>query len=105
MTTQTFIQPAPQDMVSQDMAPGEWEVRVDLEGSLLGASEHGINPAGFTIHSAVHAGRPEMTFVMHTHTPAGVGVATQEDGLPPVTQHALARCSPMPPTTTTRASP
>jgi ribulose-5-phosphate 4-epimerase/fuculose-1-phosphate aldolase len=65
-------------------------VKVDLDGNLLGASDHGINPAGFTIHSAVHGGRPEIACVIHTHTPAGVGVATQEDGLLPVTQHALA---------------
>lgn len=65
-------------------------VKVDLDGNLLSESEFGINPAGFTIHSAVHAGRPEMACVIHTHTPAGVGVATQEDGLLPLTQHALA---------------
>ena len=65
-------------------------VKVDLDGTIIGNRDRGINPAGFTIHSAVHAGRPEMRCVMHSHTPAGVGVATQEDGLLPLTQHALA---------------
>ena len=65
-------------------------VEVDLDGNVLGESPHGINPAGFTIHSAVHAARPEMACAIHTHTPAGVGVAAQEGGLLPLSQHALA---------------
>ena len=65
-------------------------VRVDEEGNELTESEYGINPAGFTIHSAVHMARPEIMCVIHTHTQAGVGVATQEDGLLPLTQQALA---------------
>jgi ribulose-5-phosphate 4-epimerase/fuculose-1-phosphate aldolase len=65
-------------------------VEVDLEGNVLSETEYGINPAGFTIHSAVHRARPEAACVMHSHTPAGVGVATQKGGLLPLTQHALA---------------
>jgi ribulose-5-phosphate 4-epimerase/fuculose-1-phosphate aldolase len=65
-------------------------VKVDAQGNILSATEHGINPAGFTIHSAVHMSKPEIACVIHTHTAAGVGVATQKDGLLPLTQHALA---------------
>ena len=65
-------------------------VKVDEDGNELGPSAFGINPAGFTIHSAVHKARPEAGCVIHTHTQAGVGVATQDDGLLPLGQHALA---------------
>ena len=65
-------------------------VKVDEDGTEHTPSEFGINPAGFTIHSAVHMARPEAGCVIHTHTRAGSGVATQEDGLLPLTQHALA---------------
>lgn len=65
-------------------------VKVDEEGHILSPTDYDINPAGFVIHSAVHMALPEIVCVMHTHTPAGVGVATQKDGLLPLTQHALA---------------
>lgn len=65
-------------------------VKVDEEGNILSETEYSINPAGFTIHSAVHMGRPEVACTIHTHTPAGTAVATQRDGLRPITQHALA---------------
>lgn len=65
-------------------------VKVDMDGNILSNTEHRINPAGFTIHSAVHMARPEVAAVMHTHTPAGVSVASQEKGLLPLTQHAMA---------------
>ncbi len=65
-------------------------VKVDEDGNELSESEYGINPAGFVIHSAVHMALPEVICVMHTHTAAGVGVATQKDGLLPLTQQALA---------------
>jgi ribulose-5-phosphate 4-epimerase/fuculose-1-phosphate aldolase len=48
-----------------------------------------VNPAGFTIHSAVHAAREDAMFVLHLHTDAGVAVSTHEEGLLPLTQHAL----------------
>lgn len=65
-------------------------VKVDREGTILSKTDYDINPAGFTIHSAVHMNKPEIACVMHTHTAAGVGVATQKAGLLPITQHALA---------------
>ena len=64
-------------------------LKVDYEGNVLTESNHKINPAGLTIHSAILRARPDVTCAIHTHTQAGVGVATQKDGLLPITQHAL----------------
>ena len=64
-------------------------VKVDLEGAVLQETPYFINPAGFTIHSAVHAAREDAKFVMHLHTDQGVAVAAQKEGLLPLSQHAL----------------
>lgn len=64
-------------------------VKIDLEGSILQETPHFINPAGFTIHSAIHAAREDAHYVMHLHSDAGVAVAAQKDGLLPLTQHSL----------------
>ena len=63
-------------------------VKVDLEGAIVAPTPYYINPAGFTIHSAVHAAREDALCVMHLHTDAGVGVAAQKEGLLPLTQNA-----------------
>ncbi|MGA0602834.1 class II aldolase/adducin family protein [Caulobacter sp. KR2-114] len=63
-------------------------VKIDLDGRVI-EGDGLINPAGFTIHSAVHAARPEARFVMHLHSRSGVAVACQADGLLPLSQHAL----------------
>ncbi len=65
-------------------------VKIDMDGNIVDRSPHPINPAGFVIHSAVHMAKPGLVCVMHTHTTAGVSIATQADGLLPLTQHALA---------------
>ncbi|MFM8844557.1 MAG: class II aldolase/adducin family protein [Gammaproteobacteria bacterium] len=64
-------------------------VKVDLQGKKVDDNPQPINPAGFTIHSAIHAARAEAQFVVHVHTDAGVAVSAQEAGLLPITQHAL----------------
>jgi ribulose-5-phosphate 4-epimerase/fuculose-1-phosphate aldolase len=65
-------------------------VKVDIDGKLIDPdSNHGINPAGFTIHSAVHHARPDVGAVIHLHTDAGMAVSAQADGLLPITQHSL----------------
>lgn len=63
-------------------------VKVDLEGSIVQETSSFINPAGFTIHSAVHAAREDAKFVIHLHTVDGVGVAAQQQGLLPISQNA-----------------
>ncbi len=65
-------------------------VKVDLEGNIILEGPYGINPAGFTIHSAVHGARDDAKFVMHVHTDQGVAVSAQREGLLPLSQHALA---------------
>jgi ribulose-5-phosphate 4-epimerase/fuculose-1-phosphate aldolase len=64
-------------------------VKIDLGGKILQETPYFINPAGFTIHSAVHAAREDAQFVMHLHTDQGVGVAAQAEGLLPLSQHAV----------------
>ena len=64
-------------------------VKIDLEGNILQDTPYFINPAGFTIHSAIHAAREDAQFVMHLHSDQGVAVAAQEEGLLPLSQHAL----------------
>jgi ribulose-5-phosphate 4-epimerase/fuculose-1-phosphate aldolase len=64
-------------------------IKVNTEGEKLSDSPYEVNRAGFVIHSAVHMGAPEAHCVMHTHTQAGVGVASQKQGLLPITQMAL----------------
>jgi ribulose-5-phosphate 4-epimerase/fuculose-1-phosphate aldolase len=65
-------------------------VKVTLEGEIVDdPTGSGINRAGYVIHSAVHRARPDVTCVMHTHTRAGVAVSVHEDGLLPLSQHAM----------------
>ena len=56
-------------------------VKVDLTGKIIGDSDYPVNPAGFTIHSAVHGAREDVCCVMHSHTTAGMAVAATADGL------------------------
>jgi ribulose-5-phosphate 4-epimerase/fuculose-1-phosphate aldolase len=64
-------------------------VKVDLEGRIIGETKYPINGAGFTIHSAVHAARPEVGCVIHLHTEAGMALSMLEGGLLPLSQTAL----------------
>jgi ribulose-5-phosphate 4-epimerase/fuculose-1-phosphate aldolase len=67
-------------------------VKIDLDGNIVNQDEHGsrfVNAAGFTIHSAIHAAREDLTCVIHTHTAAGIAVSAQAHGLLPISQHAL----------------
>ena len=61
-------------------------VKVNLAGEIVLDTPYMINPAGFTIHSAVHEARPDVGCVLHTHTKAGVAVSAQTDGLLPISQ-------------------
>jgi ribulose-5-phosphate 4-epimerase/fuculose-1-phosphate aldolase len=64
-------------------------VKVDFKGQIVMETPYQINPAGFTIHSAVHAAREDALCVMHLHTVAGVAVSAQKGGLLPISQHSL----------------
>jgi ribulose-5-phosphate 4-epimerase/fuculose-1-phosphate aldolase len=56
-------------------------VKIDLQGRVLDGSTYPVNPAGFTVHAAIHDSLPEAHCVMHTHTTAGVAVACLQGGL------------------------
>ena len=65
-------------------------VKIDLAGNVLGnTTEHGINAAGYVIHSAVHAARHDVQCVIHTHTRAGMAISSLKCGLLPLTQTAM----------------
>jgi ribulose-5-phosphate 4-epimerase/fuculose-1-phosphate aldolase len=64
-------------------------VKIDIEGTVLQDTPFPINPAGFTIHSAVHAARHDVQCVMHTHTLNGVAVSAQKAGLLPISQQSI----------------
>jgi len=64
-------------------------VKIDLAGNKLDDSPFPVNPAGFVIHSAIHAARHDARCVLHTHTANGVAVATQRAGLLPISQHSI----------------
>ena len=63
-------------------------VKVDLDGNQLTKSAYSINPAGFTIHSAIHEVREDAGCVLHLHTPDGTAVASSMEGLLPMNQTA-----------------
>lgn len=64
-------------------------VKVDLEGNIVQETPYFINPAGFTIHSAIHAAREDAHVVMHLHTDDGVAVSAQKEGLLPLNQTSM----------------
>jgi ribulose-5-phosphate 4-epimerase/fuculose-1-phosphate aldolase len=64
-------------------------VKVDLKGEKVMQSPFEINPAGFTIHSAVHEAREDAHCVIHLHTTEGVAVSCQKQGLLPISQQSL----------------
>lgn len=64
-------------------------VKVDQAGNKQMESPYDINPAGYTIHSAIHEVRHDVTCVLHTHTAAGVAVCAQKQGVLPISQQSL----------------
>jgi ribulose-5-phosphate 4-epimerase/fuculose-1-phosphate aldolase len=66
-------------------------VKIDFDGNIVQKPDfdYGVNRAGFVIHAAVHRARHEVDCVIHTHTPAGMAVASIKSGLLPMTQTAM----------------
>lgn len=64
-------------------------VKVGADGSKVEDSPHSVNPAGFTIHSALHRARQDAAWIIHTHSRAGVAVTSLEEGVLPLNQIAL----------------
>jgi ribulose-5-phosphate 4-epimerase/fuculose-1-phosphate aldolase len=63
-------------------------VKVDLDGNVLGDGAAEINPAGFVIHSAIHAARDDAACVLHVHSINGIAVSAQAEGLLPLSQQS-----------------
>jgi ribulose-5-phosphate 4-epimerase/fuculose-1-phosphate aldolase len=63
-------------------------IKVDQRCNKLSDSPHPVNPAGFIIHSCIHAGREDVGCVLHTHTRAGIAVSAQKDGILPISQQS-----------------
>ncbi len=64
-------------------------VKIDLEGNIVMDSPYFVNPAGFTIHSALHEAREDAQCVLHLHTDDGVAVSAQQEGLQALSQQAM----------------
>ena len=64
-------------------------VKIDIEGRKLMDSPYEINPAGFTIHSAIHAARDDARCVLHTHSLNGVAVSATKQGVLPISQQSI----------------
>jgi ribulose-5-phosphate 4-epimerase/fuculose-1-phosphate aldolase len=64
-------------------------VKIDKDGNAVEDTPYFVNPAGFTIHSAIHEAREDAHCVLHLHTDQGVAVSSQKHGLLPLAQHAL----------------
>ncbi|XP_077334015.1 alpha-adducin isoform X8 [Lithobates pipiens] len=66
-------------------------VKVNLQGELIdrGSTNLGVNKAGFTLHSAIYAARPDIKCIVHIHTPAGAAVSAMKCGLLPLSPESL----------------
>src|SRR5215472_8496232 len=66
-------------------------LKIDLDGNILWKPDldYGFNRAGFVVHSAIHAARPDVACVIHTHTWAGMALSAMKCGLLPMTQTAM----------------
>jgi ribulose-5-phosphate 4-epimerase/fuculose-1-phosphate aldolase len=64
-------------------------VRIDADGAVMEDTPYEVNPAGFTIHSAIHRARLDVGCVLHTHTRAGIAVSCMREGLLPLSRIAM----------------
>ncbi|EHB06982.1 Alpha-adducin [Heterocephalus glaber] len=66
-------------------------VKINLQGDIVdrGSTNLGVNQAGFTLHSAIYAARPDVKCIVHIHTPAGAAVSAMKCGLLPISPEAL----------------
>lgn len=78
----------PYDMMFEEITASSL-VKIDVGGQPVVPTSHPVNPAGFTIHSALHMAREDAHAVMHLHTPHGQAVSAMAEGLLPHTQTAM----------------
>ena len=64
-------------------------IKIDAQGNKFDASPYDVNPAGFTIHSAIHSARHDALCVMHVHSLNGIAVSAQKGGVLPISQQSI----------------
>jgi ribulose-5-phosphate 4-epimerase/fuculose-1-phosphate aldolase len=64
-------------------------IKIDAQGHKLDDSPYDVNPAGFTIHSAIHAARHDALCVLHVHSLNGIAVSAQKGGVLPLSQQSI----------------
>jgi ribulose-5-phosphate 4-epimerase/fuculose-1-phosphate aldolase len=64
-------------------------VKIDLDGRKVDESPYEVNPAGFNIHSAIHAAREDAKCILHLHSLDGIAVSAQPDGVLPISQQSI----------------
>jgi len=64
-------------------------IKIDADGNKIDESEYPVNPAGFTIHSAIHAARHDAQCVLHVHSLNGIAVSAQKGGVLPISQQSI----------------
>ena len=64
-------------------------IKIDAQGRKLDDSPYDVNPAGFTIHSAIHAARHDAQCVLHVHSLNGIAVSAQKGGVLPISQQSI----------------
>lgn len=78
----------PYDLMFEEMTASAL-VKIDVDGHAVDPTDYTVNPAGFTIHSALHMARADTHAVIHLHTRCGQAVSAMRDGLLPYTQTAM----------------
>jgi ribulose-5-phosphate 4-epimerase/fuculose-1-phosphate aldolase len=78
----------PYDLLFEEITASSL-IKVDLDGKVISGQKEQLNPAAFTIHSAIHRSRSDAMCVMHAHTRAIIAVGAQKAGLLPISQTAL----------------
>jgi ribulose-5-phosphate 4-epimerase/fuculose-1-phosphate aldolase len=78
----------PFGMFFEEVTPASL-VKVDIDGNVLEPTDWQVNRAGFVVHSAIHAARPDAGCVMHLHTKDGVAVSCTKEGLLPLNQSSM----------------
>lgn len=68
-----------------EITPGNL-IKIDIDGNKIGDSPYPVNIAGYTIHSAIHAARPDLQCVAHTHSQNATAICCLEEGFIPLTQ-------------------
>ena len=69
-------------------------ITLDIDGDVVdpgsvSSNDDDVNITGYVIHSAIHAARPDLHCVMHSHSEHGLAVSALKNGLVPMIQDAM----------------